>query len=35
MLGEGCIAEEGSHERLVAAGGRYARLYEAQASSYR
>jgi ATP-binding cassette subfamily B protein len=29
------ISEEGTHDALVAARGRYARLYETQASSYR
>jgi ATP-binding cassette subfamily B protein len=29
------ISEEGTHHALVAARGRYARLYETQASSYR
>lgn len=27
--------EEGTHERLLAAGGRYARLYEMQSQYYR
>jgi ATP-binding cassette subfamily B protein len=35
VLAGGRIQEEGSHQELVAAGGRYARLYETQASSYR
>jgi ATP-binding cassette subfamily B protein len=35
VLEDGCIAEEGSHDRLVARGGRYAEMFELQASSYR
>ena len=27
VLNEGCIAEQGSHETLVAAGGLYARMW--------
>ena len=35
LLAGGKVAEDGSHDELVAAGGRYARLYEIQASHYR
>jgi ABC-type multidrug transport system fused ATPase/permease subunit len=35
LLADGRVAEDGSHEQLVAAGGRYAELYEVQASHYR
>jgi ATP-binding cassette subfamily B protein len=35
VLHDGRIQEQGSHQELVAARGRYARLYETQASSYR
>ncbi|MDQ4069172.1 MAG: ABC transporter ATP-binding protein/permease, partial [Actinomycetota bacterium] len=35
LLAGGRVVEDGSHEELVAAGGRYARLYEVQASHYR
>jgi len=35
VLENGKIAEEGSHEQLIALGGRYAELFELQAASYR
>ena len=35
VLENGAIAEEGSHERLMAHNGRYAEMFELQASSYR
>ncbi len=35
VLENGSIAEEGDHDRLVARGGRYAEMFELQASSYR
>ena len=35
VVHEGTIAEQGTHEDLVAQGGRYAELYDLQASAYR
>jgi ATP-binding cassette subfamily B protein len=35
VLDRGRIIEEGSHEELVARGGRYAELFELQAAGYR
>ncbi len=35
VLENGSIAEEGSHDRLVAKGGTYAEMFELQALSYR
>lgn len=35
VLEDGAIAEEGSHDRLMMRGGRYAEMFELQASSYR
>lgn len=35
VLENGRIAEEGPHDRLMAMGGRYAQMFELQASSYR
>jgi ATP-binding cassette subfamily B protein len=35
VLENGKIAEEGSHAQLTSMGGRYAEMFELQASSYR
>jgi ATP-binding cassette subfamily B protein len=35
VLDQGAIVEEGSHEDLMAAGGRYARMFKAKAQWYR
>jgi ATP-binding cassette subfamily B protein len=35
VVDDACIAEQGSHEQLMAAGGLYAELYETQAAGYR
>ncbi len=35
VLEDGAIAEEGSHDSLIALNGRYAEMFELQASSYR
>ncbi|HVL28522.1 MAG TPA: ATP-binding cassette domain-containing protein [Acidimicrobiales bacterium] len=35
LLAGGRVAEDGAHDQLLAAGGRYAALYELQASHYR
>ncbi len=35
VLARGRIAEEGSHDQLMALGGRYAEMFELQAASYR
>jgi ATP-binding cassette subfamily B protein len=35
VLEDGQIHEQGTHDQLVATGGRYARLFELQAASYR
>ena len=35
VLEDGNIHEQGTHDQLIATGGRYARLFELQAASYR
>jgi ATP-binding cassette subfamily B protein len=35
VLHEGCVVEVGSHDDLIARGGRYAELFELQARAYR
>ena len=35
VLHEGCVVEVGSHDDLIACGGRYAELFELQARAYR
>jgi ATP-binding cassette subfamily B protein len=35
VMEDGRIIEHGSHVELMAVGGRYARLFELQASAYR
>jgi ATP-binding cassette subfamily B protein len=34
VLDDGRLVEQGSHDALLAAGGTYRRLYEAQARGY-
>ena len=35
LIADGCIAEEGTHDRLIAQKGRYAELFEVQSRYYR
>ncbi len=35
VLEGGCLVEEGTHNQLIASGGRYASMFEMQAASYR
>ncbi len=35
FLKDGCISEEGTHDRLIALGGDYADIFEVQAAKYR
>ncbi len=35
VLAHGEVAEDGTHDQLLEAGGRYSKLFEVQASSYR
>ncbi|NKB67838.1 MAG: ATP-binding cassette domain-containing protein [Candidatus Latescibacteria bacterium] len=35
VLDEGCLVEEGSHDRLMAQGGQYAQMFKVQAERYR
>jgi ATP-binding cassette, subfamily B, bacterial len=35
LLQDGRIAEQGTHEQLIATGGEYATLFDLQAANYR